>query len=110
MPSAPPLAALPTIKPFASPKTSTRRLIGEVIFTGPRVAFLVKNSEKIMSAAAWSAWKADTINLTIRNARDVAGKATERSRKKVTCREVHGGEAIEGQADGTSTKRCRIVG
>ena len=56
MPSAPPLAALPTIKPFASPKTSTRRLIGEVIVTGPRVAFLVKNSEKIMSAAAWSAW------------------------------------------------------
>ena len=56
-PSAPLLAALPTIRPVLelSPKTSTRRLIGEVIVTSPRTAFLVKGPEKVMSAAACSA-------------------------------------------------------
>lgn len=56
-PSAPLLAALPTIRPVLelSPKTSTRRLIGVVIVTFPRSAPLVKGPEKVMSTAACSA-------------------------------------------------------
>ena len=56
-PSAPELAALPTISPVLelSPKTSTRRLIGEVIVTSPRTASLTKGPLKRMSAAACSA-------------------------------------------------------
>ena len=56
-PSAPLLAALSTILPVVllSPKTSTRRLIGEVIVTSPRTAPGVKGPGKRMSAAACSA-------------------------------------------------------
>lgn len=60
-PSAPLLAALPTIVSWPavvlkiSPKTSTRRLIGEVIVTVPRSAPATTGPEKVMSAAACNA-------------------------------------------------------
>lgn len=61
MPKAPLLAALPTIMSWPavelkiSPKTSTRRAIGEVIVTVPRSAPAATALGKVMSAAACNA-------------------------------------------------------
>jgi hypothetical protein len=53
-PSAPLLAALPTVNPLFTPKRSIRRLMGELISIGARFAFFVNGAPNPISTAACS--------------------------------------------------------